>query len=333
MRVNDIINEIKNMDIKEDPIREIDDIGTVLVVKDKDLPYLMFIPKDLDNKERLAVEVNNLEVDSRSELLNQAISPLLKGMHIFKFQTPVLVPIIPSKENKPYYQQLSRDSFYEENPLHIEERVSNVIKDGLKKIETLKNVKLDDKVFMMGYSSSGVFAQRYALFHPEQIDTLVVGGASGSIPVPSSKIEYPLGIGGLPSFDSDSYSKIRFRYYVGEHETVNPAYDRHDVVDGKVVEAIRPMHDMTYFDRSVNPHTGKIYRDYFGEDYFKRVDKVVNLYKELGLDIESTIVKGKAHKNVNVDGVFYEGVKNREDPIIDNAYQESIASLKNEKRI
>ena len=103
MRVNDIINEIKDMDIKEDPIREIDDIGTVLVVKDKDLPYLMFIPKDLDNKERLAVEVNNLEVDSRSELLNQAISPLLKGMHIFKFQTPMLVPIIPSKKNKPYY--------------------------------------------------------------------------------------------------------------------------------------------------------------------------------------------------------------------------------------
>ena len=326
MNINMIINEMNH---NNEESRDLPGIGTVYLKKDRKIPYLLYVPEKLDDKERLVVEANNCESPKYRDVVNQATNTLFKGYRILKGTAPVLVPIIPTEPNKPYYQQLSRDAFYEENPLHVEEELSGMIKESLDIIEQTRNVRLDDKVFMMGYSSSGVFAQRFALFHPEQIDELVIGGASGSIPVPTSKIEYPLGIGGLKDFDSDSYSKIKFRYYVGEYETVNLAMDRCEVVNGEIIREPLPMHDMTNFDRSVNPYTGKIYKDYFGEDYFKRLDNVVKLYKDLGLDIDSQVIKGRAHKNVNVGDVFFQGVRELENPIIDNAYQESVASLSN----
>lgn len=322
--INKIANELKK---REKDYYELEGQGKIVLKDDGKMPYLLYIPDELSDKERLIVESNNCEYNKNEFVMNQAVSTLLKNNSILKGTAPIVVPIIPSYPNRPYYQQLSRDSFYEENPLHIEEEVSNIIKESIDTIEKEKGVKLDDKVFMNGYSASGVFAQRFALFHPEQIDTLVVGGASGSIPVPTSKIEYPLGIGGINNFDGDSYSKIKFRYYVSEYETVNLAKNRCEVVNGKVIDIPMPMHDMTYFPRSVNPYTGKAYRDYFGENYFNRVDKVIGLYKELGLDIKHTKVNGRAHKSMMIGDTFFEGINALMDPIVDNAYQESVSTL------
>ena len=47
--------------------------------------------------------------------------------------------------------------FYEKNPRNIAEEVNEVIERALDIIEKKRAVRLDDKVFMMGYSSSGVF--------------------------------------------------------------------------------------------------------------------------------------------------------------------------------
>ena len=318
---------VVEMNLKNEESHEIEGIGKIYLKKDGKIPYLLYIPEKLDDKERLVVEVNNRETDRKYDLVNQAASTMFSSYAVLSGRAPVLVPIIPSGENKPYYQQLSRDAFYEKEPLHVEEEVSKAIKDSLKIIEEEKGVKLDDKVFMKGYSSSGVFAQRFALFHPEQIDTLLVGGASGSIPIPSNNIDYPLGIGGLKDFDSEAYSKIKFRYYVGEFETVNYAQDRQDVVDGKIIDIPMPMHDMTYFPRSINPYTGKKYREYFGEDYFRRVDNVVKLYEDLGLDIKHTVIEDRAHKSMMVGNIFYEGINELNDKIIDDAYKESVKVL------
>ena len=52
--------------------------------------------------------------------------------------------------------------------------------------ETGKTVQ--DKIFLNGYSSSGVFAQRFALLHPDIVETACIGGASGSIPIPTEKL-------------------------------------------------------------------------------------------------------------------------------------------------
>ena len=52
--------------------------------------------------------------------------------------------------------------------------------------------KVNDKIFLNGYSSSGYFAQRFSLIHPELIDTACIGGSSGSIPIPNTDLDdYP----------------------------------------------------------------------------------------------------------------------------------------------
>ena len=311
-----------------------------MYVRSTELPYLLFIPEKLDESRRLIVESSNCESNERDRVLKQAVGPLKECYQIFngssiKGGVPVMVPLIPSTgPSTPYYQQLSPDMFYEREYQDIPGKTDRCIDDALNKIEEKRGVKLDKKVFMKGYSASGEFAQRFALFHPERIDTLCVGGASGSMPLPVDTLEYPLEVGGLPNFDKDAYLGIKFRYYVGEYELLDMASnDREDVIDGKLTKVTKPMHDMTYFNRSMNPMTGYKYRSVIGEDYFERVERLLKIYQELGCDIESTIVPGRAHMNINVDGVEYKAVAEKAAPIIDRAYKDSIKELEQSKKI
>ena len=334
----DLYQIVMNMSEEE---YKIDGVGTICYVKENSsLPYLLFIPDNLEGNERLIVESNNCESENQEEVLRQATKTLDRLGTLMDQKAPVLIPIIPSYPNRPYYQQLSRDMFYEKDVQHIEEKFNKTISEALERVEKISDKKLDYKVFLNGYSSSGVFAQRFALFHPERIDTLCVGGASGSIPIPTEEMPYPLGVEGITPFNKEAYSKIRFRYYVGEYETVNMAYydenhkedARKDIVDDKDVVVTAPMHDMTYFPRSVPVDVGKKYRDKFGKDYFDRLENVTLLYKNRGFDFESEIIKKRAHRNLTVNGKKYVGVNEKADSIIKSAYEESIGLKKTAKK-
>lgn len=102
------------------------------------------------------------------------------------------------------------------------------IQDAKDSLRQLTGKRVPDKVFINGYSSSGVFAQRFALIHPEIVDKCCVGGSTGSIPIPESNIGYPVGIADFKElfgkeFNEEAYKSIDFAYYVGEHEASNPA--------------------------------------------------------------------------------------------------------------
>jgi len=106
-----------------------------------------------------------------------------------------------------------------------------------------------------------------------------IGGAIGSIPVPSRGIRYPIGIEDFEKsfgkkFDMNSYSKIKFRYYVGELEDAMKADNRVD--DGMPA----PIHDMSYFDKSVPTEIGRKQRDVLGKDIFARAHKTIEILKK-----------------------------------------------------
>ena len=232
-----------------------------------------------------------------------------------------MIPIIPSKgEEKPYYQQLSRDCFSEqkEEP-NIDEQVVNIIEE-VKNIE-MKNktivkdvINIPDKIFINGYSSSGVFAQRFALLHPELIQAACIGGASGSIPYPTMDLPYPLGIKDYKEitgkdFDSDSYNQIKFNYYVGEFEGLDKIKREKDKEEKTV-----PMHDMSYFERSIPKEVGEELRNKFGEDLITRAEKEVMMLQANGANISHSVIEGKAHSSIsakainNDEGIEVEGV-------------------------
>ena len=180
---------------------------------------------------------------------------------------------------------------------------------------------MKDKIFLNGYSSSGVFAQRFALLHPDIVETACIGGASGSIPIPTEKLSYPLGIADYEfltgkRFDLESYSKIKFRYYVGELETQNKSDSRFDDFGRPA-----PMHDMSYFDRSVPVEVGKYQRSVLGTEMFSRAKKTIQILQSLGIDVQHQIILGRGHNNRNGIGVNELG-----DKFVNDTYKNTIES-------
>ena len=102
-------------------------------------------------------------------------------------------------------------------------KIKDCILDAKSQIEEITGKKVQDKIFLSGYSASGVLAQRFALIYPELINRALIGGAAGSIPIPSDKIDFPIGIKDFrdlfgKEFNFEAYKQIQFGYYVAEKE-------------------------------------------------------------------------------------------------------------------
>lgn len=285
------------------------------------IPSLLAIPLSENMNRKIIVESNNMESENLNDIVSQGKDTLLRLINLTSL-SPVVIPLIPSYKDKPYFQQLSKECFglKEDDSLYrIDEQVINIINQARNIIKSITGIDVDDKVFLNGYSASGVFAQRFSLLYPEIIDTVCIGGASGSIPLPINDLPYPLGIKDYEQitnkkFDMNSYSNIKFRYYVGEYETKAKSNSRFDEKGNNA-----PMHDMSYFDRSIPVETGEKQRQLFGQDMFERARNTIDKLKSIGIDIEHYIIKGRSHNNN--EGI---GVNEIADNYIHECYNECV---------
>lgn len=280
---------------------------TADVSKGINIPSIIAIPLSEKINNQLVVESNNLESDNLEEIIEQGAQTGVRLARLTRdFPSPIIVPLIPSYRGYPYLQQLSKECFSissDDKNYRMDEQVVRIVDYAKSIIENETGLTVQDKIFLNGYSSSGVFAQRFALLHPDIVETACIGGASGSIPIPTDKLAYPLGIADYESltgkeFDYESYLKIQFRYYVGELETQNKSDSRFDEL-GKPA----PMHDMSYFDRSVSREVGKYQRSVLGTEMFFRAQNTIQILQNLGIDIQHKIILGRGHNNLNGIGV------------------------------
>lgn len=287
------------------------------------IPSILVIPLTDKVNNQIVVEANNLESDVLQDRLEQAGEVALRLANLTKdLPSPVVIPVLPSDEHSPYFQQLSKECFElssEDRNYRIDEQVIRIIQNARNIIENEIKIKTDDKIFLNGYSSSGVFAQRFALLHPEKVKTVCIGGASGSIPIPTDEIGYPIGIADYEqitgkTFDKTSYLGITFRYYVGELETINKVNTRFDDNGNPA-----PMHDMSYFERSVPKQIGLKQREMLGQEMFIRAKNTIEFLRRMGINIEHKIVEGRTHNNKSGVGVNEIG-----DKIIKDTYQSTI---------
>lgn len=285
------------------------------------LPYILVVPDDIKDGKQIVMESLNFEQTNDMIDIAEHIIRDLQGKLELIDDAPYLIPFLPDvKGGRPYYQQLSRECFEQsENGEYIivydriDLQVINSLEDAKKLIQENHNKKVDDKVFLNGYSSSGVFAQRFALIHPELIDTALIGGAAGSIPLPTEDFEYPLGIKDFKElfekdFNKEAYKKIQFAYYVAEFEADKPAYE-FDINGNKILrdangnkldakQVAPPMHDMSYHLRSTPLDIGKEQRQEIGEDLSLRYKSCIQYYEDNGYEISSKIYKGSRHGNI-----------------------------------
>lgn len=280
---------------------------TTDIKKSINITSILAIPLSLNVNNQIIVESNNLESENSQEIIKQGIQTVFKLAQLTNYlPAPIVIPLIPSYKDYPYLQQLSQECFSlssNDKNYKIDEQVVKIIDKAKFILKKEYNLSVKDKIFLNGYSSSGVFAQRFSLLHPNIVETACIGGASGSIPIPTEKLAYPLGIADFKTltgkkFDSDSYLKIKFRYYVGEFETKTKSDSRTD--DFKQPA---PVHDMSYFDRSVPTDVGKEQRKILGKEMFCRAKKTVQILKHLGIDIQHKIIPGRGHNNKNCIGV------------------------------
>lgn len=296
------------------------------------IPSILAIPLSNEVNNQIIVEANNLESEDSKKILEQGIQTGYRLACLTRdLPAPIIIPLIPSHKNYPYLQQLSAECFdipKGDKNYRIDEQVVRIINKSKAILKNEVGLTASDKIFLNGYSSSGVFAQRFALLHPDVVETACVGGASGSIPVPTKDLSYPLGIADYEQltgkeFDFENYSKIKFRYYVGELETQNKSNTRVDDFGN-----LAAMHDMSYFNRSVPVVVGKKQREIFGKDMFFRAERTIQVLKSLGIDIQHEIILGRGHNNI--DGI---GVNELGDKIINDTYKNTIADRELEDNI
>ena len=298
------------------------------------LPFLLIIPKNIENNSTLIMESNNLETNNKKELFKQGIETAKHLLELSKSKSPILIPILPSEKEGPYWQQLSSECFKKDKNIHL--KIMQTIEKSKAIIKKKRNIEINDKIFLNGYSSSGVFAQRLALIYPEIIDTACIGGASGSIPIIDSRIDYPIGIGNYEkifqkAFNKEEYTKINFEYYVGSLETYIKTNRNGN---------IEPMHDMSYFNRSIPTEIGRQQRLILGTDLFDRAKKAVEILKEQGVKINHNVLYNCIHNdkeatiynNEHTGISIITGIRDEQDKIIKNALTRMIGKQKeNEK--
>ena len=278
------------------------------ICEKKDKKYIIGIPYSMKDNTEILVETYNSggkEADRYSENVEDAITD--KGNPIERFYAdfitdfPVVIPIVPCLKGMPDFQQMSVDSV---KNFQIQKMVKECIDSAKMKIEQITGKKVQDKIFLSGYSASGVFAQRFALVYPELINRVLIGGAVGTIPVPSKKIKFPIGIQDYielfgREFDSNTYKQIQFAYYVGEKEAEEPGnFDINGDIITSNKQIAAPMHDMSFRGETTPKDVGIIQRQLLGKSLNERYKNAIEANKIYGIDIEGIVVEGATHGDI-----------------------------------
>lgn len=270
--------------------------------------YIIGIPEKMKNNAEMFVEMYNsggIQTNTYSENVQHAMTdngnPIEKNYVDFMMDFPFVIPIVPDLKEMPDFQQMSVESVKD---FQIHEKVKECIDDAKLQIEQITGKKVQDKIFLSGYSASGVFAQRFALVYPEIINRALIGGAAGTIPVPTKKLKYPIGIQDYKTlfgkeFDSEAYKKIQFAYYVGEREGAKAG--NYDINGDKITsnnQIPAPMHDMSFRSVSTPKDIGVEQRKLLGQTLNERYKSSIEANKRYGIDMEGIVVKGSGHRNI-----------------------------------
>jgi len=207
-------------------------------------PYFLFIPAECNKRSEsyLLVESNNtgfvndsLWVHEKAARLQAQSGPL--GNQLSRqLHMPFLVPVFPrpGKHGKVFTHMLDRDAMLIKNGSmkRLDLQLLAMIMDAKEKLKKA-GYMLRDQILMSGYSTSGVFANRFACLHAEWIKAYSAGGINGLLMMPYAKwntkeLDYPIGTADLKKitgeeFHFDAFTQIDQFLYMGDQ-------DRNDAV-------------------------------------------------------------------------------------------------------
>lgn len=257
-------------------------------------PYYLFVPKNLDSTidRHLFVEPNNTGTASDDfEIHDRAAARLLLSSHATRIARelgwPLLVPVFPrpAEQWQAYTHSLDEDTLLiASGPLkRIDLQLIEMIRDarGLLRRNALN---LQDKVFLHGYSASGVFVNRFAVLHPDVVRAVAAGGVNAIPILPAAEwhgkaLPFPVGIGDLKQvagieFDKNAYRQVSQYIYMGY-------LDRNDTTLSR--DAFSEAH-------------AKLIRELIGAEMPKRWAVSQSIYRECGAAAQCVTYNGSGHE-------------------------------------
>lgn len=111
--------------------------------------------------------------------------------------------------------------------MDMPEQLVNMLKVSKEFLDT-KEIQVDDKIIIEGYSAGSKFANGFTALHPEVVKALVCGGNSGFGILPikgldGQTLNFPLGVADVPEFDEEEFKQIPQLYYIGTEDYNDPA--------------------------------------------------------------------------------------------------------------
>jgi len=209
-------------------------------------PYYLYIPTTIQKTNQtnyLLVEGNNSGgVASDEQTVHDAAAkkiaekkdaPLAEALG-----TPLLVPAfpVPLKYNPGgtgsivmNTQALDRSTLLtNDNDLkRLDLQLITMIDDAIQRLSQ-RGINLQNKVLIDGFSSSGAFANRFIILHPDRIQAATVGPCMGWPVAPLAEWEgttlnYPMGVADLNQivgndFDIQTFKSVPLYFYLGDQD-------------------------------------------------------------------------------------------------------------------
>jgi len=206
-------------------------------------PYLLKTSKKTVDANYIVVESNNTGSDNSikgmTSKAKKSLSWVLGSSISKKLNYPMLMPVFPFgtsalMQNKYYFPQLDSDvlKIDKDKYRRIDLQLIAMIDDAREKLLKENNQNINEKVIMVGFSSSSLFSARFTFLHPERVSVAIGGGIGGLLPVPADKINgieaiYPIGTYDFEKitgkkFDLEEYKKTPQFYYQGTKDKSNP---------------------------------------------------------------------------------------------------------------
>jgi hypothetical protein len=265
-------------------------------------PYCLYIPEtQVSSPVPIILIANNTPRpdDDVTVHYRQARNKVAQYRHMAdRTGFPLLIPAIPRLEHEfpggsgyqndawvVGVQSLNRNALL--TPNRALKRMDLQVMHMLKHASTVfgeHGIAADGKAVVFGFSSSGTFAHRFALLHPDVVRLEIAGAPGGwyTLPLESyrgTRLRYPIGIADLESLTGSPFTAAQYRqipklWFVG-------AEDEDDAVP--------------YLDAYAYEDRVTITR-LFGEDHMERYRRQAELLDQRGMNTDFHVFESAGHE-------------------------------------
>lgn len=186
-------------------------------------PYLLLLPPVgvMDAPPFLLVEPNNSGhvSDDFQEHIGAAKASAKQGVGsdvARRLGVSFLMPVFP-RSPKLYTHSLDRRTLLTIDPqlIRLDLQLLAIIADARERLGRL-GIRVEQRVFLTGFSASGCFVTRFAALHPDTVEALAAGGVNGFVILPYAHIDttplpFPLGIADLAPLVERPFQRERWR--------------------------------------------------------------------------------------------------------------------------